>query len=100
MNHIHPHLLEEIEYQEGDHPNSAAYDRREAQMGAAYNENTEDEWLLTSRDVWVSNPYYYGPKDSPHPEIEWDDDQYNDWYKREAIWHSQNDQADAMVRRS
>ena len=93
MLNLHPHQLEEIEYQEGDHPNSAAYDRREAQMGAAYNGNTEDEWLLTSRDVWVSNPSYTGCPDSPHPEIEWDDEQYNDWYERKARFNQQNEEA-------
>ena len=94
MNNHHPHFIEEMEYQMGDHPDSAAYDRREAQMGAAYNGDTESEWLLTSRDVWVRNPHYVGCPDVPHPEIEWHDEEWNDWNEREAIWNQQNEEAD------
>jgi len=66
--HLHPHQIEEAEYQAGPHPSSAQYDADEARMGAAWNDNWQDEFLLTSRDVWITNPGYHGPASLHHPE--------------------------------
>lgn len=48
------------------------YDRSEAEMGAMWNDNWQDEYILSSRDVWYRNPHYHGPE-GLHPE---DDGQY------------------------
>ena len=49
------------------------FDRAEAQMGARWNGDVTSEWLLTSRDVWVPNPSYQGPRCPVHPEQDPDD---------------------------
>ena len=92
----HPHYIEHIESLEAPHPDSAQYDADEARMGASWQDeewNKDRPWLHTSRDVWVSNPCYYGPPNAPHPE-EYDyleEDDYNAWDSfREAWWKAEN----------
>ena len=92
--HMHPHQIEEIEYQQGPHPSSAQYDADEARMGASWNDNWQDEYLLTSRDVWITNPGYHGPASPYHPEDdcreEVEDNEfeaaYAEYWKNESLW--------------
>jgi hypothetical protein len=65
---MHPHLKEEIEYQDYAAMGAAYHDRREAELGAEWNHNWQDEYLLTDRDVWVKNPGYLGAE-GIHPEM-------------------------------
>jgi hypothetical protein len=37
-------------------------------------ENQDREWLLTSYDIWVKNPFYAGAP-GRHPEADWHDDE-------------------------
>ena len=86
---LHPHQIEEMEYRDGPHPASAAYDRDEAQMGAGWQPcewNKDRPWLLTSRDVWVSNPHYYGPPSPPHPEDDLSDEECESWAAFSDAW--------------
>ena len=53
------------------------YDRAEAQMGAGWINNWKDEYLLSSRDVWYSNPHYQGPE-GPHPEFDYREENEED----------------------
>ena len=36
-------------------------------------ENQDKQWILTSWDSWVKNPYYFGP-DQRHPEDDYDEE--------------------------
>ena len=71
---MHIHEIEEREYQEYARLGPRAHDRMEAQMGAGWNDNWQDEFILTSHDVWVDNPHYHGPVGQHHPECD-----YRDW---------------------
>jgi hypothetical protein len=47
-------------------------------------ENPDRQWILTDWDVWVKNPYYYGPAQQ-HPEA---DTPYDVW-EEEQRWHAE-----------
>lgn len=85
----HPHYVEHIESLEAPHPGSAQYDKDEAQMGASWQDeewHKNRAWLLTSRDVWVSNPGYIGPPNPPHPEHTMYEDEYFAWSAFDKAW--------------
>lgn len=90
---MHPHAQEEMEYQMGPHPSSAQYDRDEATLGASWQTeewNNQHPWLLTSHDIWVSNPHYFGPP-CPHPEDNPDEESWEEWdeywTQKQRHWH-------------
>ena len=61
MRHLHPHEKEEIELQEYIAMGPAYHDAEEARHGARWNDDWQSEFILTDRDVWISNPCYRGP---------------------------------------
>jgi len=68
MNNLHPHLKEEVELQEFYAAGLGHADREEVRMGARWNNNWQDEFILSDRDVWYNNPCYHGPASPRHPE--------------------------------
>lgn len=50
-------------------------------------ENPDQEWILTSWDVWVLNPYYNGPA-GRHPEDDRDDYEDDNFYPEEDYMES------------
>jgi len=87
----HPHYIEHVEAMDAPHPGSAQYDADEARMGASWHDLSWHEdrpWLLTSCDVWVSNPHYYGPPNAPHPEDydHADEDGLDAWELYRVAW--------------
>lgn len=54
------HLAEHNEYEE-NRMTTGEFDEMEAIMGASWNCDYFNEWILTDRDVWVRNPMYQGP---------------------------------------
>jgi hypothetical protein len=87
----HPHYIEHIESLDAPHISSAQYDSDEARMGASWHDTEwhhDRAWLLTSRDVWVSNPLYVGPPNPPHPESQCyeSDEEYDAWNSFRKAW--------------
>jgi hypothetical protein len=101
MNNLHPHHREEIELQEFHALGLSYADKMEAQMGARWNNNWQDEFILTSRDVWVRNLCYNGPASLVHPADDyghedisqeaWDEwsAAYAAYWEDESIWQAQ-----------
>ncbi len=50
--------------------NAGEVDHFDTVLGAVNRGDTENQWLLSNRDVWYRNPYYTGP-DQPHPEADY-----------------------------
>ena len=58
------------EHEEFTYSSAAEVDRHDAALAGVA--RMDQDWILSDRDVWYSNPYYdvekYGPR-GPHPEF-------------------------------
>ena len=74
---MHPHLKEEMELQEWHALGAGHHDRAEVEICARWDNNWKDEYILSDRDVWYSNPCYSGPE-GMHPEYDYREENEED----------------------
>ena len=99
---MHPHEIEHREYEDFIRAGLSWADRREAELGAEWNDLWWKPWILSDRDVWYSNPQYHGPS-APHPEDREymsDEDEaefqaaFAAYYEREVLFRLQAEDVD------